>query len=107
MFKNALLRLFFLSLSLFSCQSGAILTSHSFDAIVVGSDISQIQSHYGTPYQITTNTQGFQEYLYIERIDIAHNVSDQIHYVLIVLDGKIIDKRTKTSGKSSLNFRTP
>lgn len=106
MFKNTLLSLFFLSFSLFSCQSGAILTSQSFDAIIVGSEISQIQSQYGTPYQITTNTQGFQEYLYIERVDISHNVSDQIHYVLVVLNGKIIDKRAKTSVKS-LNFRTP
>lgn len=105
MLKYVFLALFFLTM--LGCQATAMITAQSFDAISVGSEISQIQSQYGAPYQVSSNNQGFQEYLYIERIDISHTVTDQVHYIFVVLNGKVIDKRIQTSERRTLNFRTP
>lgn len=85
-------------LILCSCSAGPILTSDNFDRVAIGASMAQIKDMYGTPFDVKSLPNGSEEYRYIQRIYVHQNVTDQIEYVFIVRNGRVIDKRCREVG---------
>jgi hypothetical protein len=68
------------------------MTASTFECIPIGAPITEIEAQVGTPYS-TTSQKGIEQYRYIERIETGPGVVSQNTYVLIVKEGRVIDKR--------------
>ncbi len=80
------------ALLLQSCMATKAISPQNFEAIPIGCDVKGIEAQYGPPYEVKTLSEG-KEYWYLQRIDIAPGVCDQINYFFYVVNGKIVDKR--------------
>lgn len=70
----------------------------SFDDILIGMSVDDVEEMVGTPYSIRCQGSCSQEYEYIERIDagakVANwNVITVNHYFLIFCNGQVVAKR--------------
>lgn len=64
-----------------------------------------IESQYGAPYDSKTLSNGLIEHRYIERLEISHGVTGQVHYIITTTsEGSIIDKRLVNVGEG-INFQ--
>jgi len=86
---------FLLAFALVGCSQRPMMNEDSFDTIDLGMDVSDVQKIAGKPYQVNKLTDGKEEYVYIDRIWRDIDRTDQINYVLIIEDGKVVDKNSK------------
>jgi hypothetical protein len=85
---------FFILLLLCACFSHtAMMTRGSYQDIQVGSSIAEVQTKVGEPYAIRKQTDGSDEYEYIERIPLGTEVVEENHYYLLVKNGQVMAKR--------------
>ena len=97
---------FVMCLALTSCSMAAIMTQERYQSVQIGTPISQVEAQYGKPYDVTTLANGWQEYRYIERMEVGGGASEHIHYTLRVFEGRVMDKQMQRIG-GSVDFRTP
>ena len=71
------------------------MTREDYYTISTGISTQELINKYGEPYSITTQKDGTQEYLYIERIPAGDVTAEQNNYILVVKNGQVISKRTK------------
>lgn len=83
--------LIFLCLWLAACTS-PVMTPLGFENIQLGTPIDIIETEYGSPYEIENLPNGFQEYIYIQRIPISPGIEDQVTYTLYVCQGRVASK---------------
>ena len=88
----------------FGCTSQKMMTYGTFQQVGIGENIFDIQGRAGRPYQIKDLGNAKQEYIYIERLPITGSTDIFREYVLIVIDGKIIDKRIRESKTNPVHF---
>lgn len=89
-----------LGLNLTSCTTYQGMNQSTFSSIQEGTTMTVVQDHYGAPYDSKTLPNGLIENRYIERLEISHGVTGQVHYILITTsDGRIIDKRIENVGE--------
>lgn len=80
-------------LILTACAPARMISPLDFQAIPLGAEMIKIEEQFGPPFDTCPITDDFQEYRYIQRIDVGSDVTEQIEYVFIVRNGRIIDKR--------------
>ena len=81
------------SLCLSSCTLlSSTMNQKAFAAIPIGASVEQVKAEAGAPYRIKSEGE-VQTYYYIERIQIGPNQDAQHTYLLVVKEGKVIDKR--------------
>ena len=80
------------------------MTQENFDNIQLGSTITEVRSHAGTPYSVHRKGPDKVEYEYIERFDLGQNFIYENHYYLLVIDGKVVKKRIKQERPPSFDF---
>jgi hypothetical protein len=87
----------FISLLIFlgSCASTRIMTTPDFDSIPVGTYIAAVEQNFGPPFIMSSMQGGKQEYHYLQRIELNSEVTEQTEYIFEVVDGKIVDKRSR------------
>lgn len=89
-----------LQLSLVSCTVYQGINRNTFSSIQEGTHITVVEQEYGLPYDSKTLPNGLIEKRYIERLEVSHGVTGQIHYILTTTsDGRIIDKRIENVGE--------
>ena len=93
-------------LVLSACSMPRIMTQERFDSVQIGASIAQVEELYGSPYDVEMLGNGRKEYRYIERIDVAPGVTEQVHYILQVTDGRVINKHVRHIG-SPIDVRSP
>ena len=71
----------------------AYLTQESYAQIQVGEPVDQVVKEYGDPYAVDTKKDGTKEYKYIETLSTGNRLVYENHYILVVKDGKIIEKK--------------
>lgn len=76
------------------------MTSTNFNTVAVGIDIARVEEIYGPPFDINTLPNGNEEYRYIQRFDANPDVTEQIEYVFIVRNGRVIDKNYRQNSCS-------
>lgn len=102
MAKNFLI---FYLLFLTAC-SAPVMTPQGFENIQPGTSIAEVEAEYGSPYEIETLPNGFQEYTYLQRTAISPGVEDQVAYILYVCKGKVISKERRCEPSTfDLNLR--
>ena len=71
------------------------MTRSSFADIRVGEPVTEVQKKVGDPYSITKNSDGSEEYEYIERILMGSEVIEENHYFLNVTNSRVVSKSFK------------
>jgi hypothetical protein len=100
-----ILFLFVLSCLFCGCMATKPWTYERFEAIPLGYEVEKIIAIYGPPYEITTLSVG-EEYWYIQRIEIAPGLSDQVNYYFHIINGEVAFKRREQVRSGfSINIR--
>jgi hypothetical protein len=93
--------LFFLA----ACASGPrMLTMDSFYDIPVGATKDEVIAKAGDPMVITKKDDGVEEYEYIERMKLGARTLQERHYILILKEGKVVNKRVEQSSPPPTEF---
>lgn len=100
--KIRLLILFFLSLT--SCVTAPLMRENYFNQLPPGCAIEEIRSRYGEPYEVVELENGIQRYTYIQRIQLGNAAVEQLDFIFLVKNGKVIDKMCKQNGTSHFQF---
>lgn len=88
--------IFLLIQMLVSCSHHELMNHTSFQMISTGSNIQQVFEEFGPPYDVVRLKDGNHQYRYIQRIPIAKDRTEQVHYIITVSeDGLIIHKYSK------------
>jgi hypothetical protein len=80
------------------------MTASAFERIPIGAPITEVETQVGTPYSTTSLQKGMQQYRYIERIETGPAIISQNTYILIVKEGRVIDKR-RANESQTLNLQ--
>ena len=88
----------FFSTLMYSCSMSPIMTKERYETIQVGSQISLVEAQYGPPCDVEDLENGYEKYVYIQRVDIGGGASEQVHYIFQVLNGRIISKQCQEIG---------
>lgn len=94
------------SLLICSCSMAPIMTKDRFETIQVGTEISRVEAQYGPPCDMEDLENGYEKYVYIQRVDVGGGASEQVHFIFQVLNGRIINKQCQEIG-SCIDLRTP
>ena len=86
-----MLRLLLLTLLLAGC-SGKFINQERYLSVVVGAPVNEVMASLGKPYDVRKTPQG-QEYRYIERLPISKGYTVHRHYIFMISDGHVVDKR--------------
>ena len=70
-----------------------VMTRETFDEVTVGTTARDIILCAGQPYKSYCVHGGREEYVYIERLKFGNNVVIENHYVIWLIDGRVISKR--------------
>lgn len=89
-----------LLLVLSGCTSYALMSPTNFNTIAVGIDVTQIEEIYGTPFDVIDLPNGNQEYRYLQRFDLNPDNTEQIEFVFVVRNGRVIDKQYREKSSS-------
>ena len=92
------------ALSMASCVVAPLMQEAYFNRVATGSNISEIEMQYGKPYEIRPLPDGTQEYLYIQRIELGSSAVEQLEFVFLVNQGRVVGKQCKRNGTSSFQF---
>jgi hypothetical protein len=90
----------------FSCAPSKMMTYNSYQNISVGDSIFDVESLVGKPYEIRNIGDAKQEYVYIERIPTSDSPGLFREYILIVIDGNVIEKRTHETQPSPIQLNS-
>lgn len=71
----------------------SLMTSETFATIELGTPIAEVKETAGEPYAVHRLEGGAEEYEYIERMDLGHELVTENHYYLKVLNGQVVSKR--------------
>jgi hypothetical protein len=72
---------------------GKLITECDFHCIGTGAPVTELVECLGTPYAVCDGCcEGQKEYLYIQRVHIARDVTEHIHYKFYVVEGVVVDK---------------
>lgn len=74
------------------CVAAPLMRDSGFDAVGVGSNISDIEAVYGEPFEVRSQSNGTQEYVYIQRINCGSSSVEMTEYVFTVRQGTIVGK---------------
>lgn len=96
--------LFFSVLSLSGCAQSKYMTFEDYHDVSIGQSIADIQVQIGRPYEVKGLEEKQQEYIYIERFSLGEGRDFFREYILIVEDGKVVDKRVKEESSSPIQF---
>ncbi len=79
-----------------SCASGGkVVTQESFSEIERGITVTQLKGQLGSPNEIKKLASGDEEYIYFERIQANKEVVELRHYIFIIKQGKVFDKKMR------------
>ena len=73
----------------------AYLTQDRYNQVEIGQPISTLIQQAGQPYSIHKNKSGEQEYEYIELFSTGTRLVYENHYIFVVKDGQIIEKKMR------------
>ena len=76
-----------------------MMTRASFAEIQVGEPVADVIQKVGDPYTVNPQSDGTEEYEYIERIDLGTQTVEENRYFLVIKDGRVVSK--------SFNQQTP
>lgn len=86
----------FLSLFFTACTSGNhVMTMQSFYDIPLGTTRDELTQKAGEPYLIHKKKNGEEVYEYIERFKVGFRTLEERHYLLILKDGVVVEKKLK------------
>ena len=77
-----------------SCASGALMTRSDYENITMGTPVSEVVKQYGEPLTIRQNSDGSQDYQYVERIMMGDQTVQQNNYILVVKNGQVVSKHS-------------
>ncbi len=98
---------FFLSI-LFSCSSKpTLMTQRTFDSISIGMTTSDLIAISGKPYSIKNIGDRCQEYEYIERVMVGNKLAYENHYLLIVINDQIVEKKIRKEIQKPYDMQMP
>jgi hypothetical protein len=80
-------------LLLLGCGHPTMMTRQTFADVDIGEPILQVEEKVGKPFAIRKNSDGTQEYEYIERISLGTEVVEEYHYYLVINNGQVVSKR--------------
>lgn len=98
--------LFVVSILVFmtSCMTAPLMQESYFNQVATGCQITQIEATYGEPYEIRQLPNGTQEYAYMQRIELGSSAVEQLEFVFLVDQGRVVGKQCKRNGTSSFQF---
>lgn len=90
-------RLFiFFALFLTACASGGkVISEEGFSEIDRGITAVELKKKLGSPNQIKKLESGDLEYIYFEKIQANREVVETRHYIFIIKQGKVFDKKMR------------
>ena len=68
------------------------MTLNQYEAIPLGHSIADVQKESGKPYKRSQNTEGMEEYTYIERLRVSRGHNEFRIYTLTVNEGVVVNK---------------
>ncbi len=80
------------------------MTRESYDAILIGAPIGDVEKQVGRPYSIRSKGGEIQEYSYTERINVGDDLSIENVYYLEVLHGVVVGKRSTSKRSPAYNM---
>ena len=89
----------------FSCTPSKMMTYNSYQRVDIGDNIFDVQSYNGPPYEIRNAGNSAREYVYVERIPTAEGTGLFREYTLIVVDGKVTEKKMHESMASTIQIQ--
>ena len=92
-------------LTTFSCAHSKMMTYNSYQRVDIGDNIFDVQSYNGPPYEIRNVGNGVREYVYVERIPTAEGTDLFREYTLIVIDGRVTEKKMHESMPSTIQMQ--
>ena len=83
-----------------SCASRACaMTYPEYDSIQLGISIEEMTASLGEPFSIHSCEGGGEEYEYIERISQNAELAYENHYLIKVVDGRVVSKRIRRDNR--------
>jgi len=80
-----------------ACTAGSrMMTSTTFYEVPVGTSKQELVAQAGTPYSVNKNSEGVEEFKYIERLKIGGRNVQETHYIFTLKEGKVSSKRVET-----------
>jgi len=73
------------------------MTRNGYGDVEVGMSASDLQKHYGKPYNVYSKGDDKVTYEYIEKIRMGNEIIEQRRYYIVVVDGKVVGKYMKLS----------
>lgn len=86
------------------CTSAPLMQEPFFNSVSKGSNIADIESIYGMPYEVRALPNGTQEYCYIQRIELGRSSMELLEFVFEVNQGKVVNKQCRHNGTSNFQF---
>lgn len=63
-----------------------------FDAVILGSTVSELECIAGEPYAVHCVCDGELEYVYIEKLSVGYELMAENHYIFRVVNGHVVSK---------------
>ena len=76
-----------------ACASGHVMTRQDFNAIELGTPVTEVTKKYGEPLKITRQKDGSEVYEYVERLPIGTQTVEENNYKLVIKNGEVASKR--------------
>ena len=77
---------------------------NNYREVSMGQNISEVVVRYGAPYEVRKLPSGLEEYVYIEHVTTGAKSSAMREYIIVVADGRVIDKKSNETQAPSLRF---
>lgn len=74
---------------------GSYITQERYNEVQIGQPIASVIKESGEPYSIRKKSSGEEEYTYVESVNVGARLVYENHYIFVVKNGQIIEKRTK------------
>ncbi|NGX39551.1 MAG: hypothetical protein KR126chlam1_00881 [Chlamydiae bacterium] len=72
----------------------AMMTKQNYVEVMLGMTVPEVTRIVGEPYAVHDLGDGVQEYQYIERFSMNNELLYETHYILTVVNGQVVNKRT-------------
>lgn len=86
------------------CMTAPLMQESYFNQVASGVNISDVECIYGEPYEVRILSNGRQEYVYIQRIDLGRSAVEQLEFVFVVDQGTVVGKDCRRHSTSSIQF---
>lgn len=73
----------------------AYITQDRYNKVEIGQPMASLMQDAGEPYSVHKNAAGEEEYEYIELFSTGTQLVYENHYIFVVKDGQIIEKRMR------------